>query len=372
MPVARRPPPALPEIPGSFAPDLVTWYRAHRRDLPWRATRDPYCIWISEIMLQQTTVSAVIPYYHAFLAQFPTVSALADAPLDAVLSRWSGLGYYSRARNLKRAAELVQSEHDGAVPGEPEKLRALPGIGDYTAGAILSIAFDQRAPILDGNVHRVLSRVFALPGDPRKAPLKELLWALAERLIPESSPGDFNQGMMELGATVCTPKSPSCLLCPVRAHCKALASGEVDRFPTPRERPVMRDVRMAVALIERKGAYLMRRRQEGRLMKDLWEFPGGEIPLEGDAGELLARRLASESLPVRTGAQRAKVRHSIMNQRIQLLALSAELEGLDPGSDSASFKWILPEELSTYGVSSMAHKILRTLSKARGKDGFEQ
>ena len=235
---ARAEPPKLdgPAI-AAIRRDLLSWYDRERRDLPWRRTQDPYRVWLSEIMLQQTRVETVIPYYERFLERFPTVSDLAEAPIDDVLARWSGLGYYRRARSLHEAAGQIVREHAGVFPEDSAEALALPGVGRYTAGAILSIAYGRPEPILDGNVIRILSRWLRLgPEIPQSH-----LWTLAEDLVPEERPGDFNQAMMELGATVCTPRSPSCLLCPVQERCEARAEGTPERYPAPKakEKPVL-------------------------------------------------------------------------------------------------------------------------------------
>ena len=195
---------------------LLAWYRRHQRDLPWRRTRDPYAIWVSEIMLQQTQVATAIPYYERFLRRFPHVRALARAPMERVLKSWEGLGYYSRARNLRRAAQIVLAEHGGRLPEEPEALRKLPGIGRYTAGAISSIAFDRDEPVLDGNVIRVLCRVFLIRANPKSARTQKRLWKLAEELLPAGHASFFNQALMDLGATICMPSHPHCDRCPLR------------------------------------------------------------------------------------------------------------------------------------------------------------
>ena len=210
---------------------LLAWYRAERRDLPWRRTRDPYAIWVSETMLQQTRVEAVIPYYERFLARFPTVGALATADLDDVLSAWAGLGYYSRARNLKRAAEQVVADHAGCLPAAPDALRELPGIGRYTAGAIASIAFDRPAPIVDGNVARVLARLHGLREPIEQSAVRARLWAEAERLADGPAPGDLNQALMELGARICVPGTPRCDACPVSPFCDARRAGDAASLP---------------------------------------------------------------------------------------------------------------------------------------------
>ena len=353
----------------SLAADLVAWYRRGHRDMPWRHTRDPYRIWVSEIMLQQTTVAAVIPYYHRFLERFPTVGALAEAPLADVLSRWSGLGYYSRARNLKAAAERVTADHGGRVPDTVAGIRALPGIGDYTAGAILSIAYGLREPVLDGNVARVLTRAFALEGDPKATALRKRLRALAAELVPADAPGDFNQALMELGATVCTPRSPACVTCPISGRCRALALGRVAELPQipPRAKPV--PVRLAAALIADGGAYLMVRRT-ARLMKDLFEFPGGEVPLEGAAPAPLALLLARDlDLPVTIGPEKARIRHSIMNRKIELVAHAAEFTAAARERAQAlvaqgAAAWVAPADIARFGVSSMALKVLAQVAQS--------
>src|SRR5512134_738690 len=216
---------------GAVRRALLAWYRRERRDLPWRRTRDPWAIWVSETMLQQTRVETVIPYYERFMQRFPNVAALADADTDELMSHWAGLGYYSRARNLKAAASQVVREHGGRVPGDVEALRALPGVGRYTAGALASIAFDRPAPIVDGNVARVLARLLDLDLDVRSPAGQRRLWAEAEALANGPSPGDLNQALMELGALVCTPRTPRCADCPVRRRCRGRAAGRAEALP---------------------------------------------------------------------------------------------------------------------------------------------
>src|SRR6266404_3812291 len=215
----------------TFHRDLLRWYRRQHRQLPWRATRDPYRIWVSEVMLQQTRVDTVLPYYARWLRAFPTIRALAQARADRVLKLWEGLGYYSRARNLHRAAQTVVREYGGKLPRTAEGLRQLPGIGRYTAGAIASIAFDERTPLVDGNVARVFARIFAIRANVKSPRTLDCLWNLAENLLPDTNAGEFNQALMELGALVCTPVNPRCAACPMRRVCLAKARGLVDRLP---------------------------------------------------------------------------------------------------------------------------------------------
>src|SRR5438876_5375270 len=255
---------------------LLAWYDRHRRNLPWRAPPgmppDPYRVWLSEIMLQQTTVATVGPYFDRFVARWPDVSALAGATLDEVLPHWQGLGYYARARNLHACARAVADRHGGQFPGEPAALRALPGIGGYTAAAIAAIAFDHRAAAIDGNVERVVTRLFAVcqPLPAAKPRLREL----AAALVPETRAGDFAQALMDLGATICTPRRPRCVLCPWRACCAAAASGLADDLPARVEKPE-RPLRYGVAfwLTRPDGAVLLRRRPEKGLLGGMIEIP---------------------------------------------------------------------------------------------------
>lgn len=286
---------------------LLRWYRAGHRDLPWRRSGDPYAIWISEIMLQQTRVETVKDYFARFMARFPTPAALAEAPLGEVLRLWSGLGYYARARNLHAAAQEIAGRYGGSFPAVPEQVRALPGIGPYTAGAILSIAYGQRAAILDGNVIRVLSRVFAVADPIDGAAAKRRLWGLAEALVPpagagdgrsDNDPGDFNQALMELGATVCVPRGPSCLVCPLAAECRARRDGEQERYPVKgkeREVPVLD---MVTLVLQHQGQVLLARRPAAGLWGGLWEPPTGQIG-DDEGAEEAAARLGREGLGLR-------------------------------------------------------------------------
>jgi A/G-specific adenine glycosylase len=240
-----------------FGAALIDWFQASHRDLPWRRTNDPYAIWVSEIMLQQTQVRTVIPYYERFLQRFPTLAALATADEEAVIHAWAGLGYYARARNLWRGVQAVMERYGGAVPRDPAELLRLPGVGRYTAGAIASIAFNVPAPILDGNVIRVLCRLFALRGDPKSAPLSARLWELAEALIPEGQAAQFNPAMMELGATVCTPVRPACDRCPVAAWCRARAIGAQEELPETAKAGPPEPVRMVAGVVWSSEAFAL-------------------------------------------------------------------------------------------------------------------
>ena len=266
------------EISG-FRRRLLSWFAERKRDLPWRLTRDPYRIWISEIMLQQTRVVAVIPYYEQFVAKFPTVRALARARSETVLARWAGLGYYSRARNLHRAANLIATRHGGSFPKDYAATMALPGIGRYTAAAVLSIAYNQPLAVLDGNVARVLARVGAVRGDLRAPEMWRNLETTAQNLLSRKVPGDWNQAMMELGATVCTPKSPRCEECPVARWCQARKLGIAEELPAKRIKRATENVTLAAAvLLDPQGRTLLVRQsdEDGALFSRMWQFPAVE------------------------------------------------------------------------------------------------
>ncbi|MCL6481253.1 MAG: A/G-specific adenine glycosylase [Firmicutes bacterium] len=285
-----------------FRRRLLAWFRRRRRNLPWRSTRDPYRIWISEIMLQQTRVAAALPYYRRFLQRFPSVQALARAPLEAVLRAWSGLGYYNRARNLHRAAKELLRRHNGKFPRDPGSAQALPGVGRYTAAAVLSIAYGAPLAVLDGNVVRVLARLGAVRGELRAPARWRRLEQAAQELLAPDAPGVWNQAMMELGAMVCTPRTPRCGECPLADWCRARQLGQVERFPAKRRRPSQRKVTLAVAVVvDPHGRTLLLRPehpQACRFFAGLWQFPAVEIHRDARA-EL--RRHLRQILP-ETGA----------------------------------------------------------------------
>lgn len=280
---------------------LLDFYDESRRELPWRGADDPYRVWVSEVMLQQTRVETVIPYYRRWMERFPDLNELAEAERDEVLQQWKGLGYYSRARNLHRAARLVRERHRGRLPESVDELRELPGIGPYTAGAVASIAFGIPAPAVDGNARRVLSRLFDL-SDPGAAELRER----ARSLVDPERPGAFNQAVMELGARICTPSSPACERCPVEELCRARIRGTVEERPAPRRRSPVREGQVAVAVpVDRRGRTVLVRRPDDGLLAGMWEFPGRRIE-EGDDVEGAARE-AAESAGVSLAEEAARV-----------------------------------------------------------------
>jgi len=256
---------------------LLQWFKKNGRDLPWRKTRDPYAIWVSEIMLQQTQVATVIPYYQKFFKTFPTVRHLSKADLSKVLKVWEGMGYYSRARNLHRASQTILNHFGGKIPNNLKDLLSLPGIGRYTAGAILSIAFNKEAPILDGNVRRVLSRLFAITGNPVRGKTEGLLWHLSESLVPRGSASSFNQGLMDLGSMICTQKDPQCPRCPLRQFCKGRTSGHPERYPAKVIKKTIPHIKGVSAMIQKDGKVLLQQRPPKGLVGGVWGFPNWNI-----------------------------------------------------------------------------------------------
>ncbi|MGB5302134.1 MAG: A/G-specific adenine glycosylase [Gemmatimonadota bacterium] len=341
---------------------LLEWFRPRRRDVPGRNESDPYRIWVAEVMAQQTRISTVIPYYESFVERFPDVETLAAAPLDAVLKAWEGLGYYSRARNLHRAAAEVRERYGGLLPEDAESLRSLPGIGAYTAGAIASIAFGRPEPAVDGNVRRVLSRLYDL-----EEPAPGRLEALSRELIAEANgqAGLLNQALMDLGSSVCTPRSPGCEACPVAGNCLALQRGTVALRPPRRRRPPLPHHDIAAALVWRGPRLLIARRPEEGLLGGLWEFPGGKV----EAGETPAdgaRREVREELEVEVEVlgEVARIQHAYSHFRITLHLFHARWVAGDSAigeSTAGSPKWVLPGELGRYAFPAANHDVVRRL-----------
>ncbi|MDX1934713.1 MAG: A/G-specific adenine glycosylase [Capsulimonadales bacterium] len=350
-----------------FVRNLLTWYEANRRPLPWRRTRDPYAIWISEMMLQQTQVATVIPYWERWMERFPTVTALADAPTDDVLKHWQGLGYYARARNLHRAAQMIRDRFAGRFPENMDDILSLPGIGRYTAGAISSIAFGHETPIVDANVIRVLSRVFGIRGDPKSADVQTQLWSLAETLIPQGQASSFNQGMMELGALVCRSR-PACSQCPVRTECSAFASGDPTSFPAPPAKRLFTSQTDVSALVSDPAnadrLLLVRRPPEG-LWGGLWEFPRATRTDGETVGDTAIRAVRETTglLVESDGQILATVKHGVTTRRITLLAAEARLVGDRLPLPTATFHsaWIPRSEIGRYALSSPQAELLEKL-----------
>ncbi len=347
----------------SFSTNLLEWYAANKRALPWRRTRDPYRIWISETLLQQTLVQTVIPYYHRFLRRFPTVRALAAAPLDEVLKAWEGAGYYARARNLHRAALMVLDQFAGRIPRTARELRTLPGVGRYTANAVASIAFGEDVPVVDGNVARVLCRYYGVRGDPRTGPVERELFALAEALVPRGRAGDFNQAMMELGATVCLPRSPQCGDCPVRRGCAARRLGMQDQLPFKRAAKQLPHYDIGIGIVWRRGRVLIQQRPPKGLLGGLWEFPGGKRE-RGESFAACVKREAEEEvgLCVEVGREIAVVNHGYSHMSVTLHAFNCEhVSGRVRLRAATAYKWVRPDELGAYAFPAANRRIIKKL-----------
>ena len=321
--------------------------------MPWRGIQDPYRIWVSEVMLQQTQVATARPFYQRFIARFPTLGALSRAPEASVLAAWAGLGYYRRARHLREAARIVVREHAGRVPDDPDAFGSLPGVGRYTTGAVLSIAFDRSLPALDGNVARVLSRLFALRASIREPRGAKTLWALAQALVPARGAGEWNQAIMELGATLCLPRAPRCAKCPVRGNCRALALGQVDALPPAAPRRRTERVRRAVALIEWRGRLLVARR-EGALLGGMWEPPGVDIVSGRAARRALAAELARLGVRARLSRTTHTVRHTITHREIEVEVWRGQLRSPAPRAAGLRFVGSTARGLP---LTALAHKL---------------
>ncbi len=347
----------------SFSQHLLDWYRANKRDLPWRRTTDPYRIWISETLLQQTQVTTVIPYYERFLAHFPTVQALAAAPLDDVLKTWEGAGYYARARNLHRAAKEIVEQYGGKLPDTVDELLKLPGIGRYTAGAIASIAFSRDAPILDGNVIRVLCRYFGIREDIRDNSTRDELWELSTELVPHGEASDFNQALMDHGATICTPRKPRCLLCPVMRGCVARQEGIQEQLPVKRKKKPNPHYIIGVGIIWKRGSILIQQRKPEGLLGGLWEFPGGKLEPGESLSDCVHREVKEElGIEVKVGEEFAAVDHGYTHFSITMHAFSCEyLSGRPRPVSATAYKWVKPGELEKYAFPAANRKIIAKL-----------
>jgi A/G-specific adenine glycosylase len=350
----------------TFQSRLLAWFRAHRRELPWRSDRDPYRVWVAEIMLQQTRIAAVIPYYDRFLRRFPDVHALARARQPQVLKLWSGLGYYSRARNLHAAAKTIVAQHGGEFPRELEAALSLPGIGRYTAAAVLSIAYDEPLAVLDGNVARVLARLGAVRGNLRAPRAWRNLSETAQQLLAREAASDWNQALMELGETICTPQSPQCAACPIRRWCEARARGLVNEIPSPRKKraavnikiaaAILRDSQYRTLLVKDPGAH------DGVLFSRMWQFPAVEV--KRNARSELAKHLratlgvngiALEALP--------EARHGVTFRNVTLLPFLAHVEQL-PANAGTRSRVLSLESVARVPISSATRKIAASATAA--------
>jgi len=363
--------------PAELVPPLLAWFATNARDLPWRRTLDPYAVWVSEIMLQQTQVKTVIPYYERWMKELPEIAALARASSERIHKLWEGLGYYTRVRNMQKAARVIVEKHGGGFPTNFDEVLALPGIGRYTAGAICSIAFNQPAPILDGNVIRVLTRLFGIRENAREKETNARLWKLAEELVQAASlrPSIFdvrpsssgpcsalNQALMELGALICTPRQPRCEACPLAKRCVARRDDLTEELPDLGQRAPSTARRFVACVLEREGTFLARQRPAGVVNAHLWEFPNTEVA--PDAGDASARRLLESELGVTllSIAPFTSVKHTITRYRIQLDVFRSTLSEAGPGAGAG--EWIKPSKLRQLPFTSAHRKVLLQLLRS--------
>jgi A/G-specific adenine glycosylase len=352
--------------PSSIGEKLLSWYELNQRDLPWRRQPSPYAVWVSEIMLQQTRVETVIPYFRRWMERFPSVEALARASLQQVLSAWEGLGYYSRARNIHKAAQIIVGQYTGRLPDDPQALRKLPGIGRYTAGAIASIAFEKDEPALDGNIRRVLARLFNVRQPARSPEGERRLWELASELLPPGRAGDFNQALMDLGATLCTPQAPDCQRCPLPADCAAFKMGLQEELPVAASKAAIPHHTVTAAVIQRNGQVLITQRPANGLLGSLWEFPGGKLRPGEDLAACLQREIKEElEAEILVGEPFGEYRHAYTHFRVTLHAFLCQLdEGIPPRAVQVQdLRWVKPEELVDYPMGKIDRQIARRLNE---------
>ena len=339
---------------------LMAWYGVHRRELPWRNTKDPYRIWVAEIMLQQTRVATAIRYYERFLARFPTLSALASAELDEVMAIWQGLGYYSRARNLHATARIVQREHNGVIPATHAELLRLPGIGEYTAGALLSMAFGQDAVAIDSNVTRILCRVFNYSGNPSSAAGRHVLRAHAEALKPSGEAGAFSQALMDLGSAVCVARSPRSDICPIAAYCEAHALGIERERPIPRPRRSVPHRSLAAAFVEADKRLLIVRLRPKGLLGGLWEIPNGPVAPDEAPDEAVARHLWSLGAESQVSESVGLVQHEYSHLRVTVHVYRCHIRGeLEAKAPWNAINWLSVSELSAYGLTGVSTRAIQ-------------
>lgn len=355
----------------SFSDKIVAWYQKNKRDLPWRKTDDPYKIWISEIMLQQTRVDTVIPYYKRFLERFPTVYNLAEADQQDVLKSWEGLGYYSRGRNLHHASKTVVDKFDGNVPSTWDEITSLKGIGPYTASALLSIAFQKKYAVVDGNVIRVLSRYYGIQNDIRKSTTKNKIQELADDLIPEDKAGDFNQAVMELGATVCTPQNPDCDDCPLFVDCIAAKRAQTDEIPYKSPAKKVPHHQIAVGLIlNQKNELLIALRPNDSMLGGLWEFPGGKQEEDETLQEATARELREElGVEVEVFSKFRDLRHAYSHFKITMHAFWCRIKNGDPKPKSSQeIKWVSLDEIDEFPFPKANKTLIKGLKNLDKED----
>jgi len=346
-----------------FSRRLLDWYSKNARELPWRNHPDPYAVWVSEIMLQQTRVETVIPYYLRWMRELPTISTLAAASQQEILILWEGLGYYSRARNIHRAAVVLVKEHNGYLPTESTKLRQLPGIGRYTAAAIASFAFGKDEPMLDGNIRRVLSRIFYVTEPLGSSQGEKVLWRIASEQLPLGQAGEYNQAMMDLGSIICVPKSPKCINCPLRDLCKARKLGFQAELPVPKLRKEIPHYTVTAAVFENGGEVLIAQRPQDSLLGGMWEFPGGKQEPGEDLKSCLQREILEElGVVIQVGDPLGVYQHAYTHFRITLHAFRCSLNGFQPTlKEHTDLRWVAVSDLKDFPMGKVDRQISNQL-----------
>ena len=354
----------------TFRKALIGWYRVNKRNLPWRNTDDPYSIWVSEVMLQQTQVNTVVPYYQKFLQRFGDVQSLARANSQEVLKVWEGLGYYARARNLHSAASIVLKEHRGVIPDRWEEFRKLPGVGDYIAAAVLSLAFEKPYPVVDGNVKRVLARLFAMDNPVNKASAAKIFRTVSDTLLDRQQPGTFNQAMMEIGAVVCKPQHPLCDTCPVLKMCEAHQSGTILDYPKKLKKPPTPQYRIAVGVVFKNGRVLITRRKPSGLLGGLWEFPGGKIDKGEQPASACIREIKEEvNLAIKVDSHLSRVKHAYTHFKIVMdVFCCSYVSGKVALNGPVDHRWINLQQLDNYPFPKANHKFFDELKQWSDKE----
>ena len=357
----------------SFSEHLLAWYAKNARRLPWRGQPDPYLVLVSEIMLQQTRVETVIPYFQKWIEQFPDITSLANTDQGTVLSAWEGLGYYSRARSLHKAAKVILEKYGGEIPGDLEGLRSLPGVGPYTAAAVASIAFGKDVPALDGNIRRVLARVFNVEEPARSPQGERRLLELAQGNLPPGQAGEFNQALMDLGALICTPRNPDCPNCPVASHCQARELGIQEERPVLEPRPSTPHYDVTAAVIHRNGSVLIAKRPQSGLLGGMWEFPGGKVQEGEDLASCLRREIQEElGVDVEVGEHLGVYQHGYTHFKVTLHAFACSLvEGVPQPIAADEIRWVRPEDLKNYPMGKIDRRIARAIVEVTGEQKSE-
>ena len=346
----------------NMIPQLHSWYEKQKRPLPWRETTDPYKIWLSEVMLQQTQVKTVIPYYNRWLNELSTLKAVADTTLGKTLKLWEGLGYYARCRNFYKACQIVEKEFSGHIPESKKLFLKLPGVGEYTAAAVLSIAFGKQYPVLDGNVYRVMARLLAFNGNRREG--NRVFLNTLEEWIEKTDPGDFNQAFMELGSQVCKKVNPLCERCPLISGCAAYSSGTQDQFPIRHYRPPRPHKTVVVGIIWNGERFLIQKRLPKGHLGGLWEFPGGKVEEGEELSIALRREIAEETgLKIKLGRTIGKIEHTYSHFSISLHAFHCHLNGSSTPLEVEDRRWIAPEQIADFPFPKANHKLFNLLNE---------